>query len=67
MSPEQVRRLRKTLGLAQQQLADIIGAQRHTVARWELGWNVPKGANRRALDEMAAKPKRKAVKKRRRS
>jgi DNA-binding transcriptional regulator YiaG len=58
MSPKQVLRLRKALGLTQQRLADMIGAQRHTVARWELGWNVPKGANRRALDALAEKAKK---------
>jgi len=53
MSPRQVLRLRKTLQLTQQQLADLIGARRHTVARWELGRNTPKGANLKALRELA--------------
>jgi len=57
MSPRQVLRLRKTLQLTQQQLADLIGAQRHTVARWELGQNTPKGANLKALMELAEKTK----------
>ena len=49
--------LRKLLGLTQQKLADLIGAQRHTVARWEAGVNEPRGANLKALKELAAKAK----------
>jgi len=63
MSPQQVKRLRATLKLTQQQLADIIGAQRHTVARWEIGQNEPRGANLKALMEMAAKAKKRMAKK----
>jgi DNA-binding transcriptional regulator YiaG len=57
MSPQQVLRLRKSLKFTQQQLADLIGAQRHTVARWELGQNTPRGANLKALKELAEKAK----------
>jgi DNA-binding transcriptional regulator YiaG len=59
MSPNQVRKLREALKLTQQQLADLIGAQRHTVARWETGVNEPRGANLKALRELAEKAKRK--------
>jgi DNA-binding transcriptional regulator YiaG len=52
MSPEEVLALRKALGFSQQQLANKIGAQRHTVARWELGQNQPRGANLKALIEL---------------
>jgi DNA-binding transcriptional regulator YiaG len=41
--------LRKALGMTQHELADLIGAQRHTVSRWELGENEPRGANLKAL------------------
>jgi type I restriction enzyme M protein len=62
MSPKQIRAIRTSLHLTQQQLADRIGAQRHTVARWETGVNEPKGAYLKALQELAnktkAKPKR---------
>jgi DNA-binding transcriptional regulator YiaG len=58
MTPKQVRSLRKALGSSQQKLADIIGAQRHTVARWELGWNSPRGADFKALNELWAKAKK---------
>lgn len=62
MSPQQIFRLRNALGLTQQQLADLIGAQRHTVARWEIGQNEPRGANLKTLRELAEKVKRKAGK-----
>jgi DNA-binding transcriptional regulator YiaG len=59
MSPRQVKAIRKALGLTQQQLANIIGARQHTVARWETGANEPKGANLKALKELAEKVKEK--------
>jgi DNA-binding transcriptional regulator YiaG len=59
MSPKQILAIRKSLKLTQQQLADRIGAQRHTVARWETGVNEPKGAYLKALNELAIKAKRK--------
>ena len=49
MTPKQVIALRKALKLTQQQLADRIGAQRHTVSRWETGENEPRGANLKLL------------------
>jgi repressor LexA len=52
MSPNRIKRLRKNLGLTQQALADKIGAQQATVARWETGKNEPRGANLKSLLEM---------------
>ena len=49
MIPREILAIRKALGMTQQQLAEQIGAQRHTVARWELGENEPRGANLKAL------------------
>jgi DNA-binding transcriptional regulator YiaG len=60
VSPKQILTIRKSLELTQQQLADRIGAQRHTVARWETGVNEPKGAYLKALNVLAAKVKRKS-------
>jgi DNA-binding transcriptional regulator YiaG len=60
VSPKQILTIRKSLELTQQQLADRIGAQRHTVARWETGVNEPKGAYLKALNALAAKVKRKS-------
>ncbi|HLN88014.1 MAG TPA: helix-turn-helix domain-containing protein [Candidatus Limnocylindrales bacterium] len=61
MSPKQVLKLRKALGLTQQALADLIGAQRHSVARWETGVHEPRGANLKQLKQLVglAKKKRK--------
>ena len=52
MTPKQIVKLRKDLGLTQQQLADMIGAQQPTVARWETGKNQPRGANLKALRKL---------------
>jgi DNA-binding transcriptional regulator YiaG len=60
MSPQQIKRLRKTLQFTQQKLADAIGARQHTVARWETGRNQPRGANLKALRELAAKARKKS-------
>lgn len=37
MTPTGVRRIRRDLGLTQEQLAQALGVDRVTVARWELG------------------------------
>ena len=57
MTSKQVVKIREVLDLTQQQLADLIGAQQSTVARWELGQNEPRGANLKALRELARKAK----------
>jgi DNA-binding transcriptional regulator YiaG len=58
MTPEQVRAIRKRLGLTQQELADTIAASQVTVARWETGVNEPKGAYLKALQELAKQAKK---------
>jgi DNA-binding transcriptional regulator YiaG len=52
MTAKQIIALRKALKLTQQQLADRIGAQRHTISRWETGENEPRGANLKLLLEL---------------
>jgi DNA-binding transcriptional regulator YiaG len=64
MSPKEILVLRKALSITQQQLADRIGAQRHTIARWELGQNQPRGANLKGLRELQERIKTKANRKR---
>jgi len=59
MKPWRVIRLRRTLNWTQQQLADSIGCYRETVARWERGLNGPRGANLKALRDLAVKAKKK--------
>ena len=49
MSPKDIKGIRETLSLTQQELADMIGAQQHTVARWEKAHNKPTGAYLKAL------------------
>jgi repressor LexA len=61
MSPNRIKRLRKNLGLTQQALADKIGAQQATVARWETGQNQPRGANLKALLEIEIQAKGKKL------
>jgi len=59
MSPKQILRIRKALGLTQEKLAELLGAQRPTIARWELGTHRPRGGYLKALRELAEKAKRK--------
>ncbi len=59
VSPKQIVAIRKTLKLTQAKLAEQIGAQRPTIARWETGRNMPKGAYLKALEALAAKSKAK--------
>jgi len=56
--PSMRRRLRRAAGLAQRELAAVIGVTRLTLARWELGRFQPRGARREryaaALARLAA-------------
>ena len=61
MSPNQIRTLRKQLELTQQELADLIAAQRVTVARWETGTSRPTGAYLKLLRELQEKAKTKRL------
>jgi DNA-binding transcriptional regulator YiaG len=63
MSPQEIKKLRKALQLTQQQLADKIGAQQHTVARWESGMNEPKGAYAMLLNQLSEEVKRRRSRK----
>jgi predicted transcriptional regulator len=57
VTPKEIVKLRKDLGLTQRQLADMIGAYQPTIARWETGKNEPRGANLKALQELQKKAK----------
>lgn len=59
MSPRQIKRIRQTLSLTQQAMADLIGCRQHTVARWEGGEMEPRGANLKLLQELAEKARKK--------
>jgi DNA-binding transcriptional regulator YiaG len=60
VTPKQIRTLRKTFGITQQELADMIAGTQVTIARWETGVSRPTGAYQKALKELAEKAKRKA-------
>ena len=49
--PGKVRRLRQSLGLSQQELADKLGVARVTVGRWERGRQRPQGLARKVVEE----------------
>ena len=59
MTPKRILKIRKSLGLTQEQIAEEIGAFRETVARWELGQNQPRGANLKALLDLEKKLQKK--------
>ena len=42
-SPEVCRSLRLASGLTEEQVGELVGADRATVARWELGTRTPRG------------------------
>ena len=60
MTPTEIKWMREVLGLTQQQVADRVGSQRHSVSRWETGDSRPRGAYLKLLKELAEKAKRKA-------
>ena len=52
MPGNEIRKLRKRLGLTQQQLADKLGVDRTTVSRWERGEVEPSPMAERQLEEL---------------
>jgi transcriptional regulator with XRE-family HTH domain len=59
VTPKRIVRIRKALGLTQQDLAEKIGAFRESVSRWESGKNEPRGANLKALLDLEKAIKKK--------
>ena len=49
LSPRLIQKRRKRLGLSQTALSQLVGVNRATVARWELGRSAPSGQHRAAL------------------
>lgn len=49
MTPERIRRIRKSLGYTQERLAQILGVAWTTVHRWESGSSTPTGIPARLL------------------
>jgi len=65
MTPQQVKRLRVSLDMTQQEFADYFGVPQSTVGRWEAGLHAPRGLSLRALNELASKTKKKRKSKKR--
>lgn len=59
MSPREVKRIRRILGLTQQQFANALHVARESVARWEVGMSKPTGLYLKALTDLAKKAKKK--------
>lgn len=55
MNGTEIKDIRKKRGLTQQELADIIGVDRVTVARWEIGAKKPSNLAKRQLSRLARK------------
>ena len=51
--PDDVRDLRRKLGITQQALAETLGVRQQTVSEWETGLYRPRGASVRVLDFVA--------------
>jgi DNA-binding transcriptional regulator YiaG len=62
VTPDQLKRLRKSLALTQQGLADLLEVPQSTVGRWEAGLSSPRGLYLKALNEVAVKGRKKARK-----
>jgi putative transcriptional regulator len=52
MTSNEIRKLRETLGLTQEEFAKKVGAGRATIARWESGQSKPTGLYLRALEKL---------------
>jgi len=52
-SAEEVRRLRRHLGLSQDELAEELGMRQQTISEWETGRYQPRGASARLLGMIA--------------
>ena len=61
MNPKQIIKLRQTLSLTQQQLADKLGAPQPTVARWETGKTKPHRLYLEKLQQLVVKVKKRAT------
>ena len=52
MNPEEIKTLRKKMGLNQTQFAHKIGVHLQTISRWERGEMTPRGLALKALERM---------------
>jgi len=54
---EQIRALRRRLGLTQRELADRLGTRQQTISEWEIGLYQPRGASATLLSIVAERAK----------
>jgi len=54
---EQIRDLRRHLGLTQRELADRLGTRQQTISEWEIGLYKPRGASSTLLSIVAEQAK----------
>jgi len=54
---EQIRALRRHLGLTQRELADRLGTRQQTISEWEIGLYKPRGASSTLLSIVAERAK----------
>lgn len=57
MKAAEIKSMRATLGISQEQLAREVGVQRNAVINWEAGRHAPKGASAKALHRLRARVK----------
>lgn len=60
MKPNEIRQVRKTLGITQRELAERIGVTLNTVGRWECGARVCNGTAATLLRQLAKEAKQPA-------
>ena len=58
MNKEEIKSLRKSLFLSQQELADLLKVKQQTVSYWERGQKEPKDTHQALLEEIAKKKKK---------
>jgi DNA-binding transcriptional regulator YiaG len=63
--PDERRRIREALGITQRELAEVLGVERATYTRWELGSRTPRGTDaeryRQLLQRLAREANRVAA------
>lgn len=57
MTPEQIKKLRGSLGLNQFEFAEIVGVNRGTITSWERGHKYPQPRNVEKMLALSNKPK----------
>lgn len=62
MNPEGIKSLRQRLGLTQPQLAELLGVDRNTVNRWEMGIRQPRGPAVKLLEQLTREAEKRKVK-----